>query len=297
MADTSKMHPAAWWKAAPDGAVDCLLCPRSCRIADGKRGFCGVRINIAGKLYSLAYGYPVSMNVDPIEKKPLANFMSGTKTFSLGTFGCNLDCCFCQNASLSRGLYDPDHHFRYFTPENLVELSFRHNCQSIAFTYNEPTIFGEYVLDTAKVAKERNLATVMVTNGYITPQAARDIYPYIDAANIDMKGFSDEFYRTMTSTRLQPVLNAMKYFYDLGKHLEITNLVIPGYNDSEEMISEYLDWVESELDKNVTLHFSAYHPDHRFREAPPTPRETLIRIRDYVSGRGFTNVKLGNILI
>jgi pyruvate formate lyase activating enzyme len=296
MTDSSKMHPAAWWKSAPDGAVDCLLCPRACRIKSGQAGFCLVRVNVDGKLFSTAYGYPVALNVDPIEKKPLSNFMQGTKTFSLGTFGCNLDCCFCQNASLSRGSYDQKQNFKYFSPETMVEMAFSHNCQSIAFTYNEPTIFGEYVLDTAKIAKERDLATVMVTNGYITPQAARDIYPYIDAANIDMKGFSDEFYSSMTKTRLKPVLKSIKYFYDLGKHLELTNLVIPGYNDSEEMLTEYLDWVEAELDQDVPLHFSAFHPDHLLKKIAATPRETLFRIRDFATARGFKSIQLGNII-
>ncbi len=295
MSSGSHRHPAAWWKTAPNGAVDCLLCPRKCRIKSGCYGACSVRCNEQGKLYSTAYGYPVAMHVDPIEKKPLANFLPGTATFSFGTFGCNLFCSFCQNASLSRGNYNLRHEFEYYSPETLVDLAFKHNCKSIAFTYNEPTVFGEYMFDTAQIAKERGLATVMVSNGFITQNAARDIYPLIDAANIDMKGFSEEFYVKMTKSHLQPVLDSIKYLNKLGKHIELTNLVIPGYNDADEMINDYLDWVEKELNKDVTLHFSAYHPDYMFKKAPATPRDTLFKIRDHAESRGFTSIQLGNI--
>lgn len=289
-------HEARWWKAAEDGAAGCFLCPRRCHIKDGAAGFCGVRRNEGGRLLTIAYGYPVAMHVDPIGKKPLANFLPGTKTFSLGTFGCNLDCCFCQNHELSRGFYNSGNH-QYFSPETIVALARRHDCASVAFTYNEPTIFGEYVCDVARLAHEDGLSTVLVSNGYITLEAAADIYPCIDAANIDMKGFSEKFYTEMTSSHLQPVLESMKYFHRIGGHLEISNLIIPGKNDSEEMIKAFLAWVMDELSPDVPLHFSAYHPDHRYHESPPTSVDSLLRIRDAALGRGVRNVYLGNVVI
>ncbi|MDD5599961.1 MAG: AmmeMemoRadiSam system radical SAM enzyme [Victivallaceae bacterium] len=288
-------HLARWWKSLDDAKVQCGLCPRACRIADGKTGFCGVRKNIGGKLYSLSYGMPVALHVDPIEKKPLAEFLPGTKTFSLGTFGCTLDCSFCQNASLSRGSYTGAAYENYLAPERVVELALDNNCRSVAFTYNEPTVFAEYAIDIAELAHKRDLKTVLVTNGYITEQAAADLYPVIDAANVDMKGFSEEFYRSMTASHLNPVLNAIRYFYELEKHIEITNLVIPGKNDSMDMIDAWLDWVEENLDKKAPLHFSAFFPTHKYYGSPRTPRETLWKIKEHAAERGFTSVYLGNI--
>ncbi|MFA6716765.1 MAG: AmmeMemoRadiSam system radical SAM enzyme [Victivallales bacterium] len=288
-------HLARWWKSLDDVKVQCGLCPRACRIADGETGFCGVRKNVGGKLYSLSYGMPVALHVDPIEKKPLAEFLPGTKTFSLGTFGCTLDCSFCQNASLSRGSYTGAAYENYLAPERIVELALDNKCRSVAFTYNEPTVFAEYAIDVAELAHKRDLKTVLVTNGYITEQAATDLYPVIDAANVDMKGFSEEFYRSMTASHLNPVLNAIKYFYKLEKHIEITNLVIPGKNDSMEMIDAWLDWVEANLDKKIPLHFSAFFPTHKYYGSPRTPRETLWKIKEHAAERGFHAVYLGNI--
>lgn len=290
-------HRAKWWQAAENGKVECGLCPRQCRIAPGRNGYCGVRTNLDGILYSLSYGYPVALQVDPIEKKPLAEFMPGTKTFSLGTYGCNLGCRFCQNYHLSRGSYPDDHAIDYTAPELIVRLARQYDCRSVAFTYNEPTVFAEYAIDIAGLAHRDGLATVLVSNGYITPAATAELYPLIDAANIDMKGFSEDFYRDMTQSELQPVLDAMKCFYGLGKHLEITNLVIPGKNDAEEMIQAFLDWVERELNRDIPLHFSAYHPDYQYHDSPPTSAATLRRIRDSGRQRGFNHIYLGNIVV
>ncbi|QSH41163.1 AmmeMemoRadiSam system radical SAM enzyme [Lentisphaerota bacterium ZTH] len=296
MLNQETSHPAQWWERTGDNdKVKCLLCPRGCVIAPEKIGFCGVRKNIDGDLYTLAYGRPVALNVDPIEKKPLAEFMPGTTTFSLGTFGCNLNCSFCQNDSLSRGSYSEAEFEHYVSPEDIIELAQRHKCDSVAFTYNEPTVFAEYAIDIARLAHENNLKTVLVTNGYITPEAACDLYPLIDAANIDMKGFTPEFYASMTGSELAPVLHAIKYFYELKKHLEITNLIIPERNDSDEMINNWLDWVETHLDKSTPLHFSAFHPAFNLLDVPPTSPETLYRIRDIAGKRGFRSVYLGNI--
>ncbi len=295
MSTIETLHPALWWEPSNDLNVQCCLCPRACLIADGECGFCGVRKNIAGKLYSLSYGMPVALNVDPIEKKPLAEFMPGTKTFSIGTFGCSLDCSFCQNASLSRGAYTGASYEHYLSPEKIIELSLENHCSSVAFTYNEPTVFAEYAIDIAKLAHEKDLRTVLVSNGYITKRAAQDLYPHIDAANIDMKGFSEGFYSSMTDSQLKPVLVAVKTLYDLGKHIELTNLVIPGKNDSMELIDLWLDWVESNLDKQVPLHFSAFFPTHKYHLSPRTPKETLLQIKEHASKRGFTSVYLGNV--
>ncbi|OGV52914.1 MAG: AmmeMemoRadiSam system radical SAM enzyme, partial [Lentisphaerae bacterium GWF2_52_8] len=204
---------ARWWKKAEGKTLKCQLCPRECAIAEGRKGFCQVRQNIGGELFSLSYGYPVAIHVDPIEKKPLAEFMPGTRTFSIGTYGCNLNCSFCQNYQLSRGSYNEQSRSDYASPELIVELAPKHGCSSIAFTYNEPTVFAEYAFDIATLAKRAQIPTVIVSNGYITLEAARDLYPLINAANIDMKGFSEEFYRDMTGARLKPVLDAMEYFH------------------------------------------------------------------------------------
>lgn len=295
MNDAEKIHPAKWWKAAADDTVECFLCPRRCIIHNNKSGFCGVRTNLNGKLYSLSYGYPVALQIDPIEKKPLAEFLPGSKTFSLGTFGCNLNCCFCQNSSLARGNYQQLKSADFYSPEVIVELALKYRCESVAFTYNEPTVFAEYAIDIAELAHKKNLKTVLVTNGYIESEARADLYPLIDAANIDMKGFSESFYHDMTGSQLQPVLDSIKYLYSLGHHLEITNLVIPVYNDAPEIIDQWLDWVEQHLDKSVPLHFSAFHPSYRLTDVPRTPSSTLYGIKDRAVERGFTSIHLGNI--
>ena len=289
---------ASFWKSKNNSdTVECTLCPRCCVINNGKRGFCNIRENKDGVLYSLGYGYPVALQIDPIEKKPFAEFMSGTKTFSIGTFGCNLNCLFCQNYHLSRGSYTENQQkqSRYFSPELIIELAAKNNCKSVAFTYNEPSVWVEYAIDIAKRAKEKGLAVVLVSNGYISRKAAEEFYPLIDAANIDMKGFSEDFYRKMTDSHLEPVLNSIKYLYSLSKHVEITNLIIPGKNDSDDMISAYFDWMETSLSKQVPLHFSAYHPMYKYKESPRTSPKILYNIRNLAVERGFENIYLGNI--
>ncbi|OGV40155.1 MAG: AmmeMemoRadiSam system radical SAM enzyme [Lentisphaerae bacterium GWF2_49_21] len=295
------LHEARWWQPEQGNKVFCRLCPRACHVFEDRTGFCGVRKNIAGKLYALAYGHPVALNIDPIEKKPLAEFMPGTWTFSLGTYGCNLACSFCQNYHLSRGYYDKEKgeggSGKFFSPEKIVQLAMIEDCKSIAFTYNEPVIWSEYVIDIATLAKKAGLATVLVSNGYVTPEAAADLFPLIDAANMDMKGFSEDFYSKMTGGRLAPVLDAIKYYLSLGGHLEITNLVIPNKNDSDEMIGAFLDWTEENLGKEIPLHFSAYHPDYKYKESPRTPPGKLYEIRENAMKRGFKSVYLGNIFL
>ncbi|OGV39912.1 MAG: AmmeMemoRadiSam system radical SAM enzyme [Lentisphaerae bacterium GWF2_45_14] len=290
-----KYREARWYSALANKKVRCYLCPRECVISDMQSGFCSVRKNVEGKLYSAAYGFPVALQIDPIEKKPFAEFMPGTKTFSIGTYGCNLNCFFCQNYHLSRGHYNEKQAGQYVSPESAAQLALKNECRSIAFTYNEPTIFAEYCIDTAREARKVGLASVLVTNGYITERAAQDLYPEIDAANIDMKGFSEEFYLSMTGTHLQPVLDAIKYLYKLGKHLEITNLLIPGKNDSDELIETFLDWTAKNLSAEVPIHFSAFHPDYKLHDVPHTPTETLHKIKEKAQSIGFSHIYLGNI--
>ena len=294
MRDSIKL--ARWWKALDDDSekIECFLCPHHCHIAEDKTGICGVRKNIGGQLYSMSYGRPVATNIDPIEKKPINEYMSGTDTFSIGTFGCNLNCLFCQNASLACSSYD-DYEAGYMEPEMVVNLAKRYKCPSISFTYNEPTVFAEYAIDIAAIAHEEGLKTILVTNGFITIEAARELYPFIDAANFDMKGFSEDFYWDMTGSHLDAVLESMKYFFSLGKHLEITNLVIPAYNDSELYINNFLDWVENNLSKDVPLHFSAFFPAHKMSDAQSTPPETILRIIELSQARGFRHCYSGNL--
>jgi pyruvate formate lyase activating enzyme len=286
---------AKWWEVK-NGKIHCLLCPNMCLIQENSLGKCGIRKNINGKLYSLGYARPVALQIDPIEKKPLNNFLQGTKTFSLGTNGCNLSCKFCQNHHISQVQYTQNSLKTNYKAEEIVKLSIKNKCSSISFTYNEPIIWGEYLIEIAQIAKKNYLSTVLVSNAYVNKQAAEEIFQYIDAANFDMKGFSEDFYSEMTGGHLLPVLEAIKYFYSLGKHLELTNLIIPGKNDSINMIENYLDWVASELDKSITLHFSAFHPDYKYFQSPATPNATLFSIKKLAEKKGFTNIYLGNII-
>ena len=288
------LHKARWWTALDDGAIRCGLCPRHCVIQAGSAGYCAVRENRNGALFSLAYGHPVSVAIDPIEKKPLAHFMPGTKTLSFGTFGCNLGCLFCQNHSLSRQCYMPDTEYREISPAQIVKLALQHKCPSISFTYNEPGVFAEYAIDIAELSRKAGLKNVLVSNGYISDEASDELYPLIDAANIDMKGFRQDFYREMCGATLEPVLASLEKLQRLGAHLEIATLVIPGKNDDDDSIRDWLDWAEKHLGKDVPLHFNAYYPAYKCR-IQATPPETLYHIRSLAQKRGFMNVHLGNI--
>ncbi len=287
------MREAKYWIKTKSG-VKCLLCPRGCNISNNHLGFCGVRKVENDILYSLTYGYPITHRVDPIEKKPFVQFMQGTKTFSIGTFGCNLNCKFCFNHGLSRQQYSSEK-YQYFSPNEIVELAMQQNCQSIAFTYNEPTVFIEYAIDIAKIAKEKSIPVVLVSNGYISEESAKDFYPLLSAINIDMKGFSKIFYKDLTDSKFEKILKSIKYIYSIKKHLELITLVIPNENDSDEMTNKYLDWLEKNLDKDVVLHFNAYIPAYKYYDNPTTPKELLFHIKDIAIKRGFKNVFVGNI--
>ena len=289
-------NPARFYTRLPEGAVRCDLCPRRCVITPGGAGWCRMRCNAAGELHALSYARPAAVAIDPIEKKPLMNFLPGTRTLSLGAFGCNLECCFCQNSSLSHGTYNANGDWRILTPRETVSLAAANDCPSISLTYNEPTLWIEYAMDIAKLARASGLRTVLVTNGFIEPEPARALYPLVDAANIDVKGFSEEFYESMCGGSLAPVRTACEIFKnEAGGHLELTNLVIPGRNDSPEQQEAYLDWVEAALGTDTPLHFNAYFPAYHYRQSPRTPATLLHALRDRALERGFRNVRLGNI--
>ena len=292
---TETLHEANWWEAEPGGRVHCYLCPRHCHIHSGQAGFCFIRVNREGKLYSLGYGQPAALQIDPIEKKPLSHFLPGTRVFSMGTAGCNMGCFFCQNWDISKSRQDQVRS-QHVSPEDVPLLALENGCQSIAFTYNEPTIWGEYVIDICKAARKHGLKTVMVSNGYITREAFHDIYDHIDAANIDLKAFTENFYGKITLTHLQPVLDTLQWLKnETNVWFELTNLLIPTLNDGPEEISKLSAWVMQHLGPDVPLHFTAFHPDFKLQDKPPTPPETLHRARKIALEAGLHYVYEGNI--
>ncbi len=295
--------PARWWHEERDGhggrLAVCDLCPHACRIRAGASGRCGVRMNCGGKLMSLVYGRPAAVHVDPIEKKPLYHFLPGSTTFSLGTVGCNFSCQFCQNYSLSCAKAEP----AWATlqppagsrPDRIVAAAVQAGCQSVALTYNEPTVWAEYGLDIARAAHLQGLKTVSVTNGYIQPGAAEELYTHIDAANVDLKGMDDKFYRRLCGGGLEPVLATLKLMKRLGVWLEVTNLIIPGENDRLEQLRELAAWVCSELGPDTPLHFSAFYPVWKLTTRPVTPRRTLELAGRLAGEAGLRHVHLGNL--
>ncbi len=291
----SAPHEARWWERAPDGRAHCFLCPRHCRLREGQAGFCAVRVNHGGRLVSLAWGAPAAVHVDPIEKKPLFHFLPGTPVLSLGTAGCDLGCSFCQNWDLSKARADRAG-ASFLSPAAVVELAARHGCPAIAFTYNEPTIWAEYALDIGAAARERRIATVMVTNGYVSPEAFHDIYDHVDAANVDLKALSDDFYRRHALARLAPVLDTLRRLRaETGVWIEVTNLVIPTLNDGPGEVRRLADWVAANLGPDVPLHVTAFHPDYRLLDLPPTPCATLRAARRVAREAGLRDVYEGNV--
>ncbi len=290
-----RLYEARWWETLPNGKVHCYLCPRHCQIGEGLAGFCFIRKNIGGKLYNLGYARPAALQVDPIEKKPLNHFLPGTRIFSMGTAGCNMGCFFCQNWDMSKSKSDQLRSV-HLEPETVVLSAIEYNCPSLAFTYNEPTIWGEYVIDIAKVAHAMGLKTVMVTNGYITREAVFDVYAHIDAANVDLKAFTEDFYSKLTLTHLQPVLDVLKILrHETNVWIELTNLIIPTLNDSSEEIKQLCGWVLENLGDDVPLHFTAFHPDFKLRDKPSTPPQTIHRARRIAMEMGMKYVYEGNI--
>ena len=289
------MVEAQFYTRTAGNKVLCHLCPRYCEIGDGQTGFCYVRKNEGGTLYSLAYGNPYAVHIDPIEKKPLAHYLPGTRILSIGTAGCNLGCKFCQNWDISKAEYDHERAYS-FTPEMAVRTALERGCPSIAFTYNDPVIWAEYAIDIAKLAHANHLKTVMVTAGYITPEALPAVFEHMDAANIDLKGFTENFYRKTCLAHLAPVLNTLKALKQRGTTwFELTNLVIPTLNDSMVEIQDMCRWILDELGPDVPLHFTAFHPDFKLVQLPSTSSDVLERARRLAMDMGIHYCYVGNV--
>jgi pyruvate formate lyase activating enzyme len=289
------LQEALFYEKLSNKAVQCQLCPRRCVIPSGSRGFCGVRENQSGVLYTLVYAKPVTLTVnDPIEKKPLFHFLPSTFTFSLATAGCNLKCKFCQNWEISqRPPQEVD--YLYLKPANLIEKVKASGRQTIAYTYTEPTIFYEYMFEVAKLARAQGIRNIMHSNGYINEKPLRELARYLDAANIDLKGFSEDYYAKISEGTLAPVLAALKILKEERVHLEITNLVVPGYNDDEESIIKMCLWIKDNLGADTPLHFSRFIPMYKLSGLNPTAVETLERARKIALDCGLKFVYIGNV--
>jgi pyruvate formate lyase activating enzyme len=284
-----------YWTKLEDGRVVCDLCPRACKLHEGQRGLCFVRAREGEGIVLTSYGRSSGFCVDPIEKKPLHHFLPGTPVLSFGTAGCNLTCKFCQNWDISKSR-EMETLADRASPSHIVAAAERLGCRGVAFTYNDPVIFLEYARDVATLCRERGLYTVAVTAGYINPKPRADFFSFIDAANVDLKAFDDEFYRRIAGGRLEPVLDTLRYLrHETDVWFEITNLVIPGHNDSEAKIRQMSEWIVAELGPDVPLHFSAFHPSYKMRDVPPTPRATLQKAREIAKTAGVRHVYLGNV--
>lgn len=290
------MHPAFLYKKLKNDLVQCRACAHYCAIKESETGKCGVRQNVAGELQLLVYGQPVAINIDPMEKKPLYHFLPGTKILSLGTFGCNFKCAFCQNWDMSQNMdfrprtMDNDE----WPPQKIVELALKYKTLSIAYTYNEPTIFAEYAHDIMALAHRRGLKNVWVSNGFFSQETLEYIGPYLDAINIDLKSFSDEFYQKTCGARLQPVLDTIKRVQERGIHQEITTLLIPGENDSDAELKQITEFIAS-VSENIPWHISRFHPDYRMLDKNITPYQSLIKAREIGFKAGLKHVYLGNV--
>ncbi len=286
---------ARYWHLLPDGRIQCDLCPRDCRLNDGQRGACFVRQRRGDHMELTAYGRSSGFCVDPIEKKPLHHFYPGSSVLSFGTAGCNLACKFCQNWDISKSR-DLERLADQASPEEIAAAAQRANCASVAFTYNDPIIFTEYAMDVADACRARGIHTVAVTAGYVHPGPRREFFSRMDAANVDLKAFSEDFYFKVTGAHLQPVLDTLQYLHhETAVWLEITTLLIPGKNDSDAEITALSTWIAEQLGPDIPLHFSAFHPDYRMTDVPPTPPRTLRRARDIALRAGLHHVYTGNV--
>jgi pyruvate formate lyase activating enzyme len=278
----------------PGGRVKCNVCAHRCTIAEGKVGICRTRKNINGKVHTLIYNTVSSEAVDPIEKKPLYHFLPGTLSYSLGTIGCNFRCQHCQNWNISQVTLD-EAYTKEITPEDAVRKAVASGCKSISWTYNEPTIWHEYTYDSAVLAKKAGLKTIYVTNGYITPEALRRMAPYLDAFRVDIKSFSDEFYKKVCGARLAPVLEATKLAKELGMHVETITLVIPGRNDSKEELTQIARWAHDNLGEDTPMHFTRFHPMYKMDHVAPTPLQTLEMAHEIAKNEGMRFIYTGNV--
>ena len=284
-----------YWHKLDDGRIQCDLCPRDCKLHDGQRGLCFVRKCEHEKIVLTTYGRSSGFCIDPIEKKPLNHFYPGSKVFSFGTAGCNLACKFCQNWDISKSR-EFDRLCDAASPEMIARAAADNGCKSVSFTYNDPVIFLEYAVDAAIACHELGIQTVAVTAGYIHEAARKEFFSHMDAANVDLKAFTDEFYHKLCAGKLQPVLDTLLYLkHETDVWTEITTLLIPGQNDSDEELQKLSRWIADELGPDVPLHFSAFHPDWKMLDVPPTPPETLGRARNIAMEAGLLYVYTGNV--
>ncbi|MDX2143372.1 MAG: AmmeMemoRadiSam system radical SAM enzyme [Rhodospirillaceae bacterium] len=287
--------PARYWQRLADGRLQCDVCPRECKLSDGQRGLCFVRARKGDELVLTTYGRSSGFCIDPIEKKPLNHFLPGTPVFSFGTAGCNLTCKFCQNHDISKSR-EMDTLMDQASPEAIARTALAQGCKSVAFTYNDPVIFLEYAVDTAKACHDLGLKTVAVTAGYIKPEARAEFYAHMDAANIDLKGFTQDFYAKLCTGQLDAVLDTITYArHETPCWVELTTLLIPGQNDDPEELKRLSDWVVTQLGESVPVHFTAFHPDFRMRDTAHTPPATLMRAHDIATKAGLRYVYTGNI--
>ena len=292
----NSLAEARFYRKAAGRAVDCVLCSHRCHIGQGKRGACRVRENRDGTLYSLVYGRLVAQHVDPIEKKPLYHFLPGTGSYSIATPGCNFRCRFCQNWQISQTeALQAFAALTYVSPSEVVQAAVAARVESISYTYTEPTIFMEYALDCAELAKQRGLRNVFVTNGYESSEAVEEMTGLVDAANVDLKAFTEEFYRKECNARLRPVLDAIRAMYEGGIHIEVTTLIVPDLNDSDEEMRGIAQYVAG-LSPEIPWHISRFHPDYMETGLPPTPLETMQRALELGREAGLHYVYMGNVL-
>ena len=289
-----ELKAALYWQSAGAGKLQCFLCPRQCLIPLNQRGFCRARKNIKGQLYTLTYGQPVARHVDPVEKKPLFHVYPGTKSFSIATAGCNLRCKFCQNWEISQ--LDPESaKVAFVSPQEIIQEAKASGSKTIAFTYTEPTIFYEYMLEIAKLAKQEGIACVMHSSGFISPAPLRQLAKYLTAANIDLKGFSEKYYSAFCEGSLESVLSSLKILKAAGVWIEITNLIIPTANDSTEEINKLSLWIKDNLGPDTPMHFSRFFPMYKLLDLSPTPLKTLINAGQIAQEAGLRYVYLGNL--
>jgi len=288
------LYEASFYQKLENGKVQCQLCPNRCILSPGQRGLCKVRENIGGKLYSLVYGKPVTTAVDPIEKKPFYHFLPGAKAYSLATAGCNLACKYCQNWDIAQR-FPEEVTSTPMTPQQVVEEAEKSGAQVIAFTYNEPAVWYEYMRDIAKLAKEKGLRTAMVSSGYINPEPLKELLPYMDAIKIDFKAFNNEVYGNLIGGKLEPVLETIKIIHQSNVWLEIVHLVVPGYTDNLEEIKQMCLWLKENTSENVPVHFSRFWPKYKLTNLPPTPEETIKKARQVCQEAGMKYVYTGNI--
>jgi pyruvate formate lyase activating enzyme len=287
--------PGRYWHPLEDGRVQCDVCPRYCKLHEGQRGLCFVRARQGDQMILTTYGRSSGFCIDPIEKKPLNHFLPGTPVLSFGTAGCNLTCKFCQNWDISKAR-DLDRIQDVASPEMIADAAVQSGCRSVAFTYNDPVIFLEYAVDVALACRERGIKTVAVSAGYISPEPRIEFFRHMDAANIDLKGFTDGFYKNLCSGKLAPVLETLEYLkHETNVWFEITTLLIPGENDSPDEIEAESTWMMDRLGADVPLHFTAFHPDWKLLDRPPTPLQTLRVARQIATNAGLRYVYTGNV--